>query len=144
MERLGRSPLDGRGRHQGGRHQEVRQAIWVDLVRRGPPGAAEERLAESAVAEEIHVLFEVDEVLSEAMEDFTDLGAEVGRHHHGKVGLTEVTQAVRFGLLDELMKVDGFVGFFEVFVEEVGIGALSQQVQFLLQQVMVAGVLLAD
>ena len=55
---------------------EVFHGLGTEALVEGDGGVAEERLAEHAVAEEVHVLFEVEEVGGNAAEGFFDFGAK--------------------------------------------------------------------
>jgi hypothetical protein len=90
---------------------------------------AEKRLTKRAIADEVHVLFEVHTVLGQNLKNVLDLRREISGHHYPHVGLAKIREAMLDGSLRELMKVERLIDVLKVFVKQIGIGASAKDVE---------------
>ena len=118
---------------------EVGDHFGAEGVVEGNVVVAEEGLAEHAVAEEVHVLFHVEEVGGEGADSFFGVRTEAGGDHGGELGFAEVLEFFFGGAGDELVEVEGFVELFEMLVEEVGVGGALEEGEFLAKEDGVGG-----
>jgi hypothetical protein len=95
---------------------------------------AQQRLPKGAVAQEVHVLFHVDGVLRQHLQDVLDFARIVGRHHAAKVHLAQVAQPLGLDALGELVEIDRLVDVFEMLVIQVGVRAAAKRLQLRLEQ----------
>ena len=92
---------------------------------------AQQRLPELPVAHEVHVLLEVQQVGTDALERRCDRRREVRREHLADDGLGEVLQAGALGAFDELVEVERQVRPLEMLVKEVRVRRPTERARLL-------------
>ena len=103
---------------------------------------AHEALPERAVAQEVHVLFFLDQVRRQRVEFLPDLGGEAGGgHHDAELGLAQVAQPPARQPVTELQEIEGGVALFQVLVKQVGVGKFAEVVELFPEEEAVGPVL---
>src|SRR5262245_33937719 len=86
----------------------------------------EQRLPDLPVANEVHVLFEVQQVRADTLEGLRDPSAQRGREHVADGRLRQILQASRLGALDELMEIQWQIRLLEMLVVQVRVRCPAQ------------------
>jgi hypothetical protein len=100
-----------------------------------------QRLSELPVANEVHVLLEVQQIGTDTFERFGDWAWKERRQHLADNGLGEILQPRRVCTLDELVEIERQVRPLEMFVKDIRVGRAAEAFGFRRQHLMVgAGV----
>src|SRR4030042_4106199 len=95
---------------------------------------AEECSSEVAVPEEIHILFDTDDISADPVKGIGDLLWKSARHHCRKLSLSEVLHAVFFRPFNKLVKIEWRVRFFHILVKQIPVSALTNYFYLLFQK----------
>src|SRR5262249_40134557 len=83
-----------RDRPQVRAEEERSQDAGVEAIVGRMSGVAEQRLTEHAVAQEVHVLLQLDQVVTNPLENRADLPRKVFTYHRVQVGIGQVKEMV--------------------------------------------------